>query len=156
MARTRPACATASTPPRSISTSAMASDARPLVVRGGSLYDGLGGPARNKDLLIRGGVVEALLEPGEPGPDDAESIDAAGCWVTPGFIDLHTHYDAELEFDPGLSESVRHGVTTVLIGSCCLSFAVGEPEDLADMFCRVVGVPRADVLPIIEQLKDWE
>ena len=72
----------------------------------------------------------------------AEVIDATGCWVTPGFVDLHTHYDAELELDPALGESVRHGVTTVLIGSCGLSFAVGDPEDLADMFCRVEGVPR--------------
>ena len=47
-------------------------------------------------------------------------------------------------------------MTTVLIGSCGLSFAMGEPEDLADMFCRVEGVPRAEVLPLLERIKDWD
>ncbi|MGI9578840.1 MAG: N-acyl-D-amino-acid deacylase family protein, partial [Microthrixaceae bacterium] len=73
-----------------------------------------------------------------------------------GFVDLHTHYDAEVELDAGLTESVRHGVTTVLVGSCGLSFAIGEAEDLADMFCRVEGVPREEVLPLLERIKDWK
>ena len=83
-------------------------------------------------------------------------VDATGKWVTPGFIDLHTHYDAEIEMAPALTESVRHGVTTVLVGSCGLSFAMGSAEDLADQFCRVEGVPRDTVLPLLEKVKDWE
>jgi N-acyl-D-aspartate/D-glutamate deacylase len=128
----------------------------PLLVRGGRVYDGLGGPALERDVLVRGGVVEALLQPGESGPDDASTIEANGCWVTPGFIDLHTHYDAELELAPALGESVRHGVTTIVLGSCGLSMAVGDPVDLADMFCRVEGIPRATVKPLLEQTKSWD
>ena len=124
------------------------------LVRGGTVFDGSGTPGRRADVLIEGERVTTIGRGlrAEPG---VEVIDADGCWVTPGFIDLHTHYDAEVELDPTLTESVRHGVTTVLVGSCGLSFAVGTPEDLADMFCRVEGVPRAEVLPLLEQRLDW-
>ncbi len=127
-----------------------------MLIRGGVVIDGTGADdGRVMDLLVDDGIVRAAgidLE----APAGADVIDATGCWVTPGFIDLHTHYDAELEIAPALSESVRHGVTTVLVGSCGLSFAVGEPEDLADMFCRVEGVPRDQVLPLLERIKDWK
>jgi N-acyl-D-aspartate/D-glutamate deacylase len=139
-----------------ISESSQAAEHRPLLVRGGSLYDGLGGPAIARDVLVRSGVVEALLQPGEPGPTDALLVDADGCWVTPGFIDLHTHYDAEIELAPALGESVRHGVTTIVLGSCGLSMAVGDPVDLADMFCRVEGIPRSTVKPLLERTKSWD
>ncbi len=126
-----------------------------VLIRGGTIFDGSGADGVVADLLISDGRVKAMGIDLEVG-SDAEVIDADGCWVTPGFIDLHTHYDAELELDPSLSESVRHGVTTTLIGSCGLSFAVGDPDDLADMFCRVEGVPRAEVLPLLEQIQDWD
>ncbi|MFN7149535.1 MAG: N-acyl-D-amino-acid deacylase family protein [Microthrixaceae bacterium] len=125
------------------------------LIRAGLVVDGTGAEGRVADVLVSNGVV-ADIGVDLDAPEGAEVIDAEGCWVTPGFIDLHTHYDAELELDPALSESVRHGVTTVLIGSCGLSFAVGEPEDLADMFCRVEGVPRVDVLPLLERIQDWD
>lgn len=125
------------------------------LVKGGLVLDGSGSDGRIADVRIDGDVVTAIGTNLDV-TDGAEIIDAAGCWVTPGFIDLHTHYDAELEFDPSLSESVRHGVTTVMIGSCGLSFAIGEPDDLADMFCRVEGVPRSDVLPMLNKVKDWD
>jgi N-acyl-D-aspartate/D-glutamate deacylase len=125
------------------------------LIRSGLVLDGTGSEGRRMDVLVRDGRV-AALGIGLDAPDGARVIDADGCWVTPGFIDLHTHYDAELELDPALGESVRHGVTTVLIGSCGLSFAVGEPEDLADMFCRVEGVPRTEVLPLLERIQDWD
>ena len=119
------------------------------------MFDGTGAPSLDADVLVRGGVVAAIgldLE----APEGATVVDAHGRWVTPGFIDLHTHYDAELEMAPALRESVRHGVTTVLVGSCGLSFAMGTPEDLADQFCRVEAVPYDTVLPLLEKVKDWE
>lgn len=129
---------------------------RPQVIRGGIVYDGRGGPGRALDPVIADGVVAALLPPGAEAPADAEAIDARGCWITPGFLDIHTHYDAELELLPGLGESVRHGVTTIFLGSCGLSLAVGTPSDLADMFCRVEGIPRSVVAPLLAAGKDWD
>jgi N-acyl-D-aspartate/D-glutamate deacylase len=127
---------------------------RSTLIRSGLVVDGTGAEGRIADVLVTDGIVTAIGRDLD-APADTDVIDAEGCWVTPGFIDLHTHYDAELEIDPGLTESVRHGITTVLIGSCGLSFAIGEPEDLADMFCRVEGVPRTEVLPLLERIKDW-
>ncbi len=131
-------------------------ESRPQVLRGGTVFDGLGNAPQLRDVLVRGGVVEALLPPGGQAPEDAEQVDASGCWITPGFIDFHTHYDAEIELLPALGESLRHGVTTVVVGSCGLSMAVGDPVDLADMFCRVEGIPRSTVKPLLEQHKDWD
>ncbi len=125
------------------------------IIRGGTVFDGSGGPGVAADVLLRGGRVEAV-GPALAAPADARSVDATGAWVTPGFIDLHTHYDAEIELAPGLTESVRHGITTVLVGSCGLSLAIGTPPDLADMFCRVEGVPRSVVLPLLERVLDWK
>lgn len=130
--------------------------ARPQVIRGGTVFDGLGAPGQALDVVIADGKVAALVQPGAAGPVEAEAVDAAGCWVTPGFIDIHTHYDAELEVLPGLGESVRHGVTTVFLGSCGLSLAIGAPGELADMFCRVEGIPRSVVAPMLEAGKNWD
>jgi N-acyl-D-aspartate/D-glutamate deacylase len=124
------------------------------VIRGGTLLDGTGRPARDADVVLRDGRVAEVLAPGAVAPD-GDVLDASGCWVTPGFVDLHTHYDAEVEVAAGLVESVRHGITTVLVGSCGLSMAVGAPEDLADMFCRVEGIPRGEVLPLLERIVTW-
>lgn len=130
--------------------------APPLLIRGGTVFDGSGQrPGIVADVLVRDGVVAAIgldLD----APEGAQVIDATGRWVTPGFVDLHTHYDAEVEIAPALGESVRHGVTSVLVGSCGLSFAMGTPEDLADQFCRVEAVPYDTVLPLLEKVKDWE
>lgn len=130
--------------------------ARPQVIRGGMVFDGLGAPGRAQDVVIADGVVAALLPRGAEAPGEAEEVDARGCWITPGFIDIHTHYDAEVEVLPGLGESVRHGVTTVFLGSCGLSLAIGAPGELADMFCRVEGIPRSVVAPLLEAGKDWD
>lgn len=130
------------------------------LICGGLVFDGRGGEGVAADVAIADGVVAAIAAPGSfdaaIGPGDARRVDARGCWVTPGFVDLHTHYDAEIEVGPALLESVRHGVTTVLLGSCSISAALGEPEDIADIFCRVEGVPRTHMLPMLQQRKDWQ
>ncbi|MGB2756842.1 MAG: N-acyl-D-glutamate amidohydrolase [Acidimicrobiia bacterium] len=124
------------------------------LIRGGLIFDGSGTDGSFADVLIADGHVVRIGK-GLNAPKGASVIDATGCWVMPGFVDLHTHYDAEIEFAPALIESVRHGVTTALVGSCGLSFAVGDPEDLADMFCRVEGIPREEVLPMLEKTITW-
>ena len=126
-----------------------------VLVHGGTVFDGSRAAARVADVRIEDGVVQEI-GPDLPCPAGAQRIDARGAWVTPGFIDLHTHYDAEVEIAPGLTESLRHGVTTVLLGSCGLSMAVGRPVDMADMFCRVEGIPRSTVLPLLERIVTWK
>jgi N-acyl-D-aspartate/D-glutamate deacylase len=125
-----------------------------VVLVGGLFFDGRGEPPRVADVGIAGGEVVAV----EPhlDPEGARTIDARDAWVMPGFIDLHTHYDAEVELSPSLGESLRHGVTSVLLGSCSLSLALGTPEDLADMFCRVEAIPYDVVRDLLEAKKDWD
>jgi N-acyl-D-aspartate/D-glutamate deacylase len=127
-----------------------------LILENGLLFDGRGAPGRRAHVGIRGGVVSEISE--QPLARDAGTrvVDASGCWVTPGFLDIHTHYDAELEVAPALFESVRHGVTTVVLGSCSLSLVCGDPVELADMFCRVEAIPRSVVKPLLERIKDWD
>lgn len=110
-----------------------------LLIKGGLVYDGTGAPARRVDIGIRAGKVARI----SPSISEAakEAVDAAGLWVIPGFVDGHTHYDVEVELAPGLSESVRHGVTTVVMGHCSLSLTFGKPQDLADIFTRVENIP---------------
>ncbi|MCI0572823.1 MAG: amidohydrolase family protein [Myxococcaceae bacterium] len=127
-----------------------------VVVENGLVFDGTGRAPKVQHLGIRDGKVVSLGDTPPPRGPGTRVIDATGRWVTPGFIDLHTHYDAEVELAPGLGESVRHGVTTVMMGSCSLSLAVGTPEDLADQFCRVEAIPYDVVRPLLEQRKDWQ
>jgi N-acyl-D-glutamate deacylase len=123
-----------------------------LVVEGGLYFDGTGAPGRVCNLGVRGGRVAAVSD--EP-LDGAQKIDAQGQWVVPGFLDIHTHYDAELLAAPALSESIRHGVTTVTVGSCSISTILSDPDDCSDLFTRVESVPREQVLPLLRQKKRW-
>lgn len=107
------------------------------------MFDGTGSPGVAADVAIEAGKVKAVA-PRLPLAGRRE-IDATGCWVMPGMLDIHTHYDAEIEAMPGLEESVRHGVTTVVMGNCSLSAALGTKKDVLDLFCRVESLPR-DVL----------
>ncbi|WML62122.1 amidohydrolase family protein [Rhodococcus sp. AH-ZY2] len=126
-----------------------------LVVRGGLWFDGTGAPGVVRDLGIKDGVVAtASADPLPVGPG-TEVIEAAGRWVMPGFVDPHTHYDAEVLVSPGLPESVRHGVTTVLMGNCSLSTVFVPPLDAADLFSRVEALPREHVLTALEQGRTW-
>jgi N-acyl-D-aspartate/D-glutamate deacylase len=118
------------------------------------VYDGKGSAPRRADVAIRDGVVRAI-EPHIDGSLAASVEDVSNRWVMPGFVDVHTHYDAEVEAAPALGESLRHGVTTVLFGSCSLGTALSSPEDIADMFTRVEGIPYEHVLPLFSRVKQW-
>ena len=124
-----------------------------MIIKNGLVFDGLGAPPARRDVGIKDGVI-AVIAPRLSIPA-VEVRDAAGLWVTPGFIDIHTHYDLELEIAPGLPESARHGVTTVVIGNCSLSLAVGEPRTLADIFQRVETIPHALIRKWLESSISW-
>src|SRR6266852_548707 len=112
-----------------------------VLIRNAEMYDGSGAPPRRADVAVRDGRI-AAIDP-RIDADSVDIVDATGLWLAPGFLDIHTHYDLELEIAPGLSESVRHGVTTVVIGHCSLSITMGEPQTLADIFQRVENFPPA-------------
>lgn len=127
------------------------------ILEGGTVFDGTGAPAREVDVLVEGETIAKLAPRGTlAGVEDARRIDVRGAWIVPGFIDTHTHYDAELALAPALTESVRHGVTTVVVGNCSVSFVASSPEDCSDMFTRVEAVPREMVLPLLQQIKTWD
>ncbi|MFM7616432.1 MAG: N-acyl-D-amino-acid deacylase family protein [Actinomycetes bacterium] len=95
-----------------------------LVIRGGLIVDGTGTPGRTADLAVTDGVVSGI----GPGLRGRRELDAGGLVVAPGFIDIHTHYDAQVFWDPALTPSSHHGVTTVIAGNCGFSIAPCRPE----------------------------
>ena len=124
-----------------------------LLLKGGLVFDGLGQPPVLADLAIQDGKVVAL---GENLDGAAREIrDCSGLWVMPGLVDIHTHYDLEVEISPGLTESLRHGVTTVVMGNCSLSVTMGEPSMLADMFLRVETLPRVLIEKWLARSVSW-
>jgi N-acyl-D-aspartate/D-glutamate deacylase len=104
-----------------------------LVIRGGLVVDGTGSPPRRADVAIRDGRITAV----GAGLRGREELDAAGQVVAPGFIDIHTHYDAQVFFDPALTPSSHHGVTTVVAGNCGFSLAPTRP-DMRELIARTL------------------
>ena len=96
-----------------------------IVIKGGTVYDGSGAPGVVADVAISGG---RIVEVG-PSLSGTRVIDAGGHAVAPGFVDIHTHYDAQVFWDPALTPSCYHGVTTVVAGNCGFSIAPTRPED---------------------------
>lgn len=126
------------------------------IIANGLWFDGKGSPPAHRHLGIRAGRVATISESPLSAQGCPEVIDAKGQWVLPGFVDIHTHYDAEVLVSPGLEESVRHGVTSVFLGSCSLSTIYSSPLDCADLFSRVEAVPRDQVLGALEREKTWD
>jgi len=127
-----------------------------IIIKGGRYFDGTGEASSFKNIAISNGKIVLVTADAIDEADAGKIIDAKGQWVSPGFLDTHTHYDSELIVSPSLSESVRHGVTTVLVGSCSLSMICSDTEDASDIFTRVETVPREKVLPILEKYKTWK
>ena len=95
-----------------------------LVIRGGTVFDGSGAPGFAADVAVEGGVIREI----GPNLRGERELDASGCAVAPGFIDIHTHYDAQVFWDPALRPSSYHGVTTVVAGNCGFTIAPTRPE----------------------------
>lgn len=115
-----------------------------LVIRGGTVYDGTGDKSYSADIAIKGSVIAAIGE--DIDGTGAEEIDAAGAIVTPGFIDIHTHYDGQATWANRMAPSSNHGVTTAVLGNCGVGFAPVKPEDhnvLIELMEGVEDIPGA-------------
>ena len=120
--------------------------AHDIVIRNGLIVDGLLNEAYLGDVAIDGDTISAL---GKVDAKGHREIDASGAVVTPGFIDLHTHMDAQIGWDPQVTPASWHGVTSILMGNCGVSFAPVRPEDkelLAEMMESVEDIPRQAIL----------
>ena len=120
--------------------------AHDIVIRGGRVIDGLGNPSTTADVAIDGDKITAVGALNESGHRE---IDAEGKLVTPGFVDIHTHLDAQLGWDPIASSSCYHGITSVVLGNCGVTFAPCKPEDreyLAEMMESVEDIPRDSIM----------
>jgi N-acyl-D-aspartate/D-glutamate deacylase len=127
-----------------------------VIIENGLWFDGTGGTPSVKHLGIRGGKVATVSSTPLTHASSTEVIDAQGQWVMPGFVDVHTHYDAEIVVEPGLGESIRHGVTSVFLGSCSLSTVHANALDCADLFSRVEALPREHLLTALSDNKKWD
>jgi N-acyl-D-aspartate/D-glutamate deacylase len=112
-----------------------------LVIRGGTVVDGNGGPSRTADVAIAEGIIAEI---GRGLGRGLREINAGGALVTPGFVDIHTHYDGQASWDERLLPSSWHGVTTVVMGNCGVGFApatAGHRQRLIDLMEGIEDIP---------------
>ncbi|MBA2662386.1 MAG: amidohydrolase family protein [Bradymonadaceae bacterium] len=125
-----------------------------ILVTNGTLIDGSGAPRRKADVAIKDGLIVAI---GSCEGSAGEIIDASGLVITPGFIDLHTHYDGQISWDDELAPSCYHGVTTIVMGNCGVGFAPVKPEDRDRLVALMEGVEDIPGTALHEGLTwDWE
>ena len=128
--------------------------AHDLVIRNATIVDGTGGDPFEGDIAVDGNSISAL---GEITGSGTEEIDAGGNLATPGFVDLHTHLDAQIGWDPQMTSVTWHGVTTALMGNCGVTFApckAGDREFLAGMMETVEDIPKFAIMTGLPW--DWE
>jgi N-acyl-D-aspartate/D-glutamate deacylase len=132
----------------------MSSNPHDLVIRGGTVVDGTGTPPRTADVAISGGVV---TEVGRVDGSARRTLDADGLLVTPGFVDIHAHYDGQASWDSRLVPSSWHGVTTVVAGNCGVGFAPVRPADHQRLIELMEGVEDIPGVVLDEGLSwQWE
>ena len=125
-----------------------------LVIRNGTVMDGTGRAGFAGDVAIAGDRIAAV---GKVEGRGAEEIDAAGLMVTPGFVDIHTHYDGQAVWDSHLTPSSWHGVTTVVMGNCGVGFAPVKPHDRDRLIALMEGVEDIPAPALHEGLAwNWE
>ncbi len=120
-----------------------------VLITGGTIVDGTGAPARLGSVAVERGRIVAVGDAGEVDGPATRTIDAEGCIVTPGFVDLHTHLDAQVAWDPIASSSCWHGVTSIVLGNCGVTFAPVRPGDreyLARTMESVEDIPATSIL----------
>src|ERR1700758_5539529 len=125
-----------------------------LLLRNGTIVDGLGSQPFRGDVGIRGGVIVAV---GGVTGDATSEIDATGLLVTPGFVDLHTHYDGQASWSDRMTPSSAHGVTTAVMGNCGVGFApcrAADQDVLVDVMAGVEDIP--GVVMVDGLAWDWE
>jgi N-acyl-D-aspartate/D-glutamate deacylase len=122
-----------------------------LVVRGGHLVDGSGAPGREADVGIKDGRIVAV---GKVNGAGREEIDARGKLVSPGFVDVHTHYDGQATWDERMQPSSWHGVTSVVMGNCGVGFAPCKPQD-HDRLVRLMEGVEDIPFPVLSQGLPW-
>jgi N-acyl-D-aspartate/D-glutamate deacylase len=125
------------------------------IIRNGRWFDGTGAASAVRNVGIRDGHVVAITVDDLDETDCPQVIDATDDWVLPGMLDIHTHYDIEVLNGPALAESLRHGVTTVMLGSCSLSTIHVDGIEAGDLFGRVEAIPREHVIAAVEGHKTW-
>jgi N-acyl-D-aspartate/D-glutamate deacylase len=126
------------------------------IIRNGRWFDGTGAASAVRTIGIRGGHVVAISSTDLDRTGCPQVIDATGRWVLPGLLDIHTHYDVEVLNGPALAESLRHGVTTVMLGSCSLSTVHVDGTQAGDLFGRVEAIPREHVMAAVDEHKTWQ
>lgn len=130
-----------------------------LLIKDGLIFDGTGTDPETGDIAIKNGNIAAKGQNLSP-ENAAKVIDANGKWVMPGLVDVHTHYDLEIEIAPGLPESTRHGTTTVVMSNCSLGLAFGAQrrngdDPIVSCFARVENMPK-HVLKKVADLVTWD